>query len=381
MLPSQRALFDIPREICYLNAASWSPLPIATQEAGRVGVARKGKPWLIDPALPGKQFERARSAAARLINADAEDVALISSVSYGVATAAKLITVPASSRVLVLENDHSSAVLEWTTRAATFTVEAVPRPADGDWTAAVLRAIERPGAPPIGLASLSSVHWADGGVVDMDRVASALRRQGAMLLVDATHAAGVMQIDVRSFDPDFLVFPTYKWLLGPYGRAFLYIAKRWQDGVPLEQTSYGRRAVNSERETYYRDVEFVPGGRRFDMGERDHFISLEMASIGMEMMANWGCDAVQQRLGKLTSRLADGLRNDGVAIPDARVRAPHILSLSFPAGMPERLIAQLAAEHIYVAPRIGRMRISPHVYNDEDDIDRFVATFRRLACA
>ena len=379
MLPSQRALFDSPREICYLNAASWSPLPVATQEAGRVGVARKGQPWLIDPALPGKQFERARSAAARLINADAEDVALISSVSYGVATAAKLITVPASSRVLVLENDHSSAVLEWTTRAATFTVEAVPRPADGDWTAAVLGAIERPGAPPVSLASLSSVHWADGGVVDMDRVASALRRQGAMLLVDATHAAGVMQIDVRSFDPDFLVFPTYKWLLGPYGRAFLYIAKRRQDGVPLEQTSYGRRAVNSERETYYRDVEFVPGGRRFDMGERDHFISLEMASIGMEMMANWGCDAVQQRLGKLTSRLADGLRNDGVAIPDARVRAPHILSLSFPAGMPERLIAQLAAEHIYVAPRIGRMRISPHVYNDEDDVDRFVATFRRLA--
>jgi selenocysteine lyase/cysteine desulfurase len=381
MLPSQRALFDIPRDICYLNAASWSPLPIASQDAGRVGVARKGQPWLIDPALPGKQFERARGAAARLINADPEDVALISSVSYGVAAAAKLVTVPAGSRVLVLENDHSSAVLEWTTRASAgrFTVEAVPRA--GDWTGAVLAAIERRGAPPVGLASISSVHWADGGTIDMDRVAVALRKQGAMLLVDATHAVGVMKIDVRTSDPDFLVFPTYKWLLGPYGRAFLYIAKRRQDGVPLEQTSYGRRAVNSERETYYRDVEFVPGGRRFDMGERDHFISLEMASIGMEMMANWGCDAVQQRLGKLTSRLADGLRNDGVAIPDARVRAPHILSLSFPAGMPERLIAQLAAEHIYVAPRIGRMRISPHVYNDEDDIDRFVATFRRLACA
>jgi hypothetical protein len=248
MLPSQRALFDIPREICYLNAGSWSPLPIAAQEAGRVGVARKGKPWLIDPALPDKQFERARRAAARLINADPEDVALISSVSYGVAAAAKLVSVPAGSRVLVLENDHSSAVLEWTTRAAAgrFTVEAVPRPGDGDWTAAVLAAIERRGAPPVGLASLSSVHWADGGVVDMTRVASALRKQGAMLLVDATHAAGVMKVDVRSFDPDFLVFPTYKWLLGPYGRAFLYIAKRRQDGVPLEQTSYGRRAINSE---------------------------------------------------------------------------------------------------------------------------------------
>ena len=156
MLPSQRPLFDIPREICYLNAASWSPLPIATQEAGRLGVARKGKPWGIDPALPQQQFERARGAAARLINAETDDVALISSVSYGVATAAKLITVPAGSRVLVLENDHSSAVLEWMTRAPAqrFSVDVVRRPDDGDWTAAVLAAIERPGAAPIGLASI-----------------------------------------------------------------------------------------------------------------------------------------------------------------------------------------------------------------------------------
>jgi selenocysteine lyase/cysteine desulfurase len=63
------------------------------------------------------------------------------------------------------------------------------------------------------------------------------------------------------------------------------------------------------------------------------------------------------------------------------VRVPHILSLHFPTGMPDRLIERLAAEQIYVAPRIGRVRISPHVYNDEEDIDRFVATFRRLACS
>ena len=200
--------------------------------------------------------------------------------------------------MLVLENDHSSAVLEWMTRAPVgkFTVEVVPQPDDGDWTAAVLAAIERSGAPPVGLASISSVHWSDGGLLDMDRVAAALRAQGAMLLVDATHAVGVMKIDVKRLDPDFLVFPTYKWLLGPYGRAFLYVAKRRQDGVPLEQTSYGRRAISSEHESYYRDLEFVAGARRFDMGERDHFISLEMASIGMELMAEWGCEAVAARL-------------------------------------------------------------------------------------
>src|SRR5258707_10758534 len=160
MLPSQRALFDIPREICYLNAASWSPLPIATQDAGRAGVERKAQPWLIDPALPAAQYERARRAAARLINADADDVALISSVSYGVAAAAKLVTVPARSRVLVLENDHSSAVLEGTTRAPSgrVTVEGGTRPRDGDLTPAGPATIQRPRAPALRPPPLSSPH-------------------------------------------------------------------------------------------------------------------------------------------------------------------------------------------------------------------------------
>ena len=383
MLPSQRALFDIPREVCFLNAASWSPLPIASQEAGRAAVARKGQPWKLDAGFAPAQHERARRAAARLINAEPDDVALISSVSYGVATAAKVLAVPAGARVLVLQNDHSSAVLEWMTRAPTqgFTVDIVPQPDNGDWTAAVLAAIDRPGAPPLALTSISSIHWSDGGALDMHIVASALRRHGAALLVDATHAVGVIAHDVRALDPDFLVFPTYKWLLGPYGRAFLYIAKRHQDGVPLEQTSYGRRAIASERPIYFNDIDFVSGARRFDMGERDHFISLEMASIGMEMVAEWGCAAVEARLRMLTTRLADTLQDCGVEVPHTSVRAPHILSLRFPRGMPERLIERLAAENVHVAPRVGRMRVSPHVYNDEEDVDRFVTAFRRLTGA
>src|SRR5712691_8330136 len=190
MLSSQRALFDIPGDVCFLNAASYSPLPLATLEAGREAVARKGRPWLIDNAFAGEQYERARKAAARLIDADPQDVALTSSVGYGVAAAAKILPVPPGSRVLVLENDHSSAVLEWMMRACAggFTVETVRRPGNGDWTEALLAAIERIGAAPIALASISSVHWSDGGAVDLDAVAPALRARGAALLIDATTA-------------------------------------------------------------------------------------------------------------------------------------------------------------------------------------------------
>src|SRR6202166_1505896 len=170
MLSSQRALFDIPRDVCYLNAASYSPLPLKTLEAGRAAVARKGRPWLLDNEFATQQYDRVRKAAAALINAAPEDVALISSVGYGVSTAAKIFAVPTGSRVLVLQDDHSSALLEWQTRAAAdgFSVETVRRPDDGDWTAAVLNAIERSGAPPVSLASISSVHWSDGGLIDIE---------------------------------------------------------------------------------------------------------------------------------------------------------------------------------------------------------------------
>src|SRR5882672_1908053 len=277
MLVSQRDLFEMPRDICYLNAASYSPLPLKTLEAGRAAVGRKGQPWTLAASFANTQHERARAAAARLINADPADIALISSVSYGVATAAKLVTIARGTRVVVLENDHSSPVLEWQTRADAqgFAVETIRRPDDGDWTSAVLAAIERSGAPPISLASISSVHWSDGGLIDIEKVGLALRQRGAAFLIDATHSAGVLTMDVRRLDPDFVIFPTYKWLLGPYGRAFLYIAKRHQGGIPLEQTSFGRRDVRAENAVYFADVSYLPDARRFDMGERDHFISID----------------------------------------------------------------------------------------------------------
>jgi selenocysteine lyase/cysteine desulfurase len=156
------------------------------------------------------------------------------------------------------------------------------------------------------------------------------------------------------------------------------VAKRRQGGIPLEQTSHGRRSVRAEQDVYLKDTAYLDDARRFDMGERDHFISMEMAAIGMEMVAAWGTQAIQERLAMLTARLADGLRSTGVTLPPTHLRAPHILCAGFPEGMPQGLLQRLAAEKAFAARRLGRIRISPHVYNDEADVDRFVAVFSRL---
>lgn len=379
MLGSQRELFDMPREVCFFNAASWSPIPLSAVEVGQAGAARKSRPWDIPPDYADQQIAQARAAAAGLINAAADDVALIPSIGYGVSTAAKIFKVPAATRVLVLDSDHSSPTLEWMVRAEAggFDVEVVRPGADHDWTAVLLAAIARHGAKPVALASISSVHWSDGAAVDLDAVKAALAPIGAGLLIDATHAAGVMSLDVAALDPDFVLFPTYKWLLGPYARAFLYVAKRHQDGVPLEQTSYGRRRVVAEDQTYFTDLGYVDNASRFDMGERDFFVSLGVAAHSIKLLQSWGVDDVRGRLQMLTRRIADGVGDLDVTVLREDLRAPHILSLGFPSGMPDGLVGKLQAERVFAAPRLGRLRLSPHVYNDEADCDRFVAVLRR----
>ena len=185
---------------------------------------------------------------------------------------------------------------------------------------------------------------------------------------------------MKTLDPDFLIFPTYKWVLGPYGRAFMYVAKRHQNGVPLEQTAPARKGVAAEQKVYFRDLSYADGARRYDMGERDHFITLEMAAVGMEMMAGWGNDA-DRRAARHADRTGwpTGSPISGVRVLDRKLRAPHLLCLQFPKGMADDLPQKLAAENVYAAPRLGRLRISPHVYNDEQDVDRFVEVFKKVA--
>ena len=293
VLPCQRSLFEVPPEVAYLDAAAWSPLPLAVRAAGEAGLLTKSRPWDHPRAAIPAAVERARAAAAGLIGASADDVAIVGSVSHAMAVAARNLGPMSGGRLLRLADEFPSVRFAFDGLAAArgLAVEEVARPPDGDWTAAVLAAIERPGARPLTLATLTPLHWTDGALVDLDRLAPAVRRAGAALVVDATQAVGAVPVDVGRWQPDFLAFPTYKWALGPYGVAFLYAAPHRQAGAPLEE-NLGNRPP-------------VAGARRYDRGELNDPVALPMAAAGLELIAGWGVPAVAARLRGLTDRLAD----------------------------------------------------------------------------
>lgn len=372
MLNCQRDLFSIPRETAYLDAAYMSPIPTAAIAAGEAGVRVKAEPWKMTIASYYDEVEEVRLLAASMVGADAEDIAIVAATSYGMAVAAANVPVPAGSAVLLMENEHTSHRYVWYDLAqrADAHVDIVPQPADGDWTSAIVSAIQN-SSRPIAVVAGTLVHWFEGMAIDLETVAVAARTAGASLVVDGTQWVGAVPFDVRRVRPDFLVFATYKFLLGPYRLAFLYADRRWHEaGRTLEHHSWNR--VGGDRSDFYKVpvAAFLPGARRFDMGERSDFAVLPIAIASMKLIREWSVERVFGRLRHLNELVwrQAGIRELPVARP--RHPTPHISMLDIGDRLAPNAAQELKRAGVHVTLRGTKMRVSPHVYNDEADIDR-----------
>ncbi len=374
MIPCQRDLFDLPREVAYLNCAYMSPLLRRAVEAGQAALALKARPWRIRPPDFFSGPDAARAAFARVMGCDAAGVALVPAASYGIATAAANVAVRAGDRILVVADQFPSNVHPWRRRAAEAGAEvhAVDAP-NGDLTAALLAAIDARTA----VVACPHCRWTDGALIDLIRVAEAARDVGAALVLDVTQSAGALPLDVARVDPDFLVAAAYKWLLGPYTTGFLYVAERRRDGRPLEEHWMGREgAEDFSRLVEYRDA-YRSGAARFDMGEAPNFALLPAAVAALEQLAAWGVPAIAETLAARTRGIAARAEPLGLVASDPRLRAGHFLGLRLPEGAPPDLVGRLAAENVHVSVRGRWLRVTPHLYNDDEDTDRLIAALDR----
>ena len=372
LLPSQRALFDIPDDVAYLNCAYMSAMPKAALAAGDEGLRRKARPWNISPADFFTRSEAVRAQFARLINATADDIAFAPAVSYGLAQAAHNIALRPAQTILTLAEQFPSNVYPWMDLAERTGARhvTVPRPSDDDWTSALLARIDA----STGLVAVPHCHWTDGGLIDLEAVGAACRRAGAALCVDATQSLGALPFDVTRIDPDFLAVASYKWLLGPYSFGFLYVAPRWHAARPIEHGWIARRASEDFAGLVKYQDEFQPGARRFDVGERSNFALMPAAQASLELIEGWTVPRILATLSRRTSAIAARARAEfGIdSVPD-RLRAGHYLGLRFPQGLPADLPQRLAAAKVYVSVRGRAMRVTPHLWTTDDDVETLFA--------
>ena len=378
MIPSQRHLFDLPEDVAYLNCAYMAPLMHPVVNAGLRGVRRKARPWEIAAPDFFSDPAHVRDLFARIVHARAEDVAIVPAASYGMAIAARNLPLGPGRTIVLLADQFPSNLYPWRAAAARAGAGIVTVDApDGDLTAAVLAAIDERTA----VAALPHCRWTDGALLDLETIGERVRAAGGALALDLTQSAGALPIDMAKVRPAFAASACYKWLMGPYTLGFLYVHPDHHDGEPLEY-GWSPRAGSEDfaRLVDYRD-EYAPGARRYDMGEMSNFHLLPMAVAALEQILAWGVENIARTLSARTAAIAGRAREMGLDSQPAGRRAGHFLGLRFAGGVPPGLLDALAREKVYVSVRGSSMRVTPHLYNTDADVERLFSALEPVLAA
>lgn len=375
MLSNQRSLFTIPGDVTYLNCAFTAPLLKKSETAAKKAIQSKSSPWTITPADFFTNMESVRQLFAQLIESSSENVAIIPAVSYGIALAAKNLPFFEGQNIVVLEDQFPSNIYSWKRLAdeKKGRIQIVNRPADFDWTHAVIEAINE----KTGIVAVPNCHWTDGTLLDLVRIGKACRKHNAALVIDGTQSIGAMPFSIKEIKPDFLVTTAHKWLLGPYSMGFCYLASKWLDTIPLEENWLNRLASQDfSRLVDYQD-KYQPGARRFDVGAASNFFLTPVAEASMKHLHQWKIKEIAKSLRLKTDLIAERAASLNLIVPPNSKRAGHMIGIKFPKGIPQALPARLLAEKIYVSVRGDFIRIAPHLYNTDKDLDRLFEVLER----
>jgi selenocysteine lyase/cysteine desulfurase len=296
---SPRDLFAITDAVTYVNSASLGPRLHAVNAAGHAAVARMAAPWKIRATDWFDDARVLRASFAALIGAAAECVALVPSVSYGIAVAARNIPVAAGDNIVVVDQEYPSNFYSWQrlARERGAEIRRVVARGGASLTEAIGSAIDR----HTSVVAVANCRWTNGVLIDLPRVGAAARRHDAALVVDASQSLGAFPFDVAEVRPDFLVTVGYKWLLGPYGLGYLYVAERWHaNGEPLEESWLNRAGSDDFAALVDYTDEYRPGAQRFNQGESAQFHLLPMAQAALTQIAQWTPNRIQQQLSEWT---------------------------------------------------------------------------------
>jgi selenocysteine lyase/cysteine desulfurase len=378
-IPCQRHLFDIPEEIAYFNCSYNSPQLSASRDRLLAGVHNKSYPWLRTPTSFFDNAEAIRHLASAALGGDAEGYAVIPAASYGLSAAARAIepSLQKGDIVLVMAEEFPSNVLPWkrTVQETGAVLETVPTPDDGNWTASILQRIRK----GVKVVALSHCHWTNGAYIDLATIGRACREVGSILVVDATQSFGVMPFSFSDIQPDFLVAAGYKWLLCPYGFGLLYVAETWRDSRPLEETWLARlNAEDFAGLVKYSDT-YMPGARRFDVGEKCTSTILPGAIAALEQIGAWGVENIATTLSSVNAKVIDSLERRGFKLPDATRRSPHMFGAELPAGHTGNVVADLKARNIFISQRGNALRFAPHLHISDSDVERLLEALNELA--
>ncbi|MCX6048100.1 MAG: aminotransferase class V-fold PLP-dependent enzyme [Chloroflexi bacterium] len=363
---SLRERFPIFAKKVYLNSCSQGALSIDVQLAYARYLAdweEQGSPW----ELWVEQLEATRQAFSALINAEADEIAVTASVSAGINTLASALDFSGPRKKIVVSDFEFPTVGQIWHAQEQRGAQIVHVPAAGNSVPVeyFADAIDE----NTQLVAITHVCYRNGALLDVPAIVELAHKKGALVLLDGYQTLGTMPIDVKQLKVDFLVGGVLKYLLASSGLAYLYVRKEL-----LSQLHPTNGGWFSQANIFAMDNNaHTPSAtaRRFEAGSPP-VPNIYAALAGIKLLQTLGAEQIQTEVRQLTSAIKAGVMRRGFNLVSPVDPNKHGALITIRSHKVDLLVKWMADDGIIVSSRDGNLRISPHFYNNQADIDRLI---------
>jgi selenocysteine lyase/cysteine desulfurase len=359
----------------WLNTAHQGALPRVAAAEAREAIEWKTAPYHLTTERFGSVPLRLKQALARLINASAEDIILGNSASYGLHLLANGFPWKAGDEVLLVQGDFPSVILPWlgldSRGVCMRCIEPQGPIIDAEEVAAHI-------TPSTKIFCTTWVHSFTGRVVDVEALGDVCRSNGVQFILNTSQALGTRLFDVTEAPVDAITNVGFKWLCGPYGTGFCWMRSDLRESLQYNQNYWlAMQTADDLGEaggelTLSEDL----GARKYDVFGTANFFNFKPWAASVEYLLDQGVNRVAAHNDDLVSRLIgllDRNRYQILSPLEGADRSTLVLLSHRDRSRNEKVYHALRRREIYAAFRRGNIRLSPHLYNTEQDIDRAVA--------
>ncbi len=357
----------------FLNHASTGPLPQRAVDKIQELTALRAQPWRYTTEMQFDELANARVRCARLIGAEPREIALTVNTSYGLNLAARALPFERGDIVITSDREYPSNIYPWMELevARGVKLERIPCAGILPDEDAILAALDR---PRVRCVVLSWVSFATGYRIDIERIGRACRERGIWFVLDAIQGVSATRLDVRSMPVDIVACGAQKWLLAPWGSGFVWLRPDLVDSLrPVDVSWMATRCSDDFTRLTDYDFTYRENARKFEVITLPYqdFAGLNEA---LDVFFEVGLETVYERVERLTGRIVDwalGTTDVRLVTPPERERRAGIVAVApRDAKAASERLTRAGVVHSF---REGAIRLSPHFYNTEDEIDAALA--------
>jgi selenocysteine lyase/cysteine desulfurase len=367
-----REQFPITKNKAFLNHAAQSPLPRPVADA-----MRKCIDELSNLGTTSVEWnDGGKPCFAKLIGAGPGEIAFVENTSMGLNIVANMLQYPHGSRVVTTDLEYPSAVYPWLRKRLGVRVHYVKN-VEGK---ILLDDMEKAVDDKTVAVVVSHVEYANGFRHNLKVLSEIAHEHGAYLIVDAIQSVGTMPVDAKRDDVDFLTLSCYKWLLSPPGVGYLYVKDELIE--KFEPPFVGWASVNQEifETADMWDIYEMPLAKtasRFEAGTPS-YPSLTAADTAMKMLLDFGVENIHKRIVQLTDHLIENIKRLRLEVQTPLEKHHRSGIVNFKIREPGKVVEKLKKKGIIVSARDNGIRVSPHFYNTEEEIDKLVKEIKVL---